>query len=268
MGDSQRIELMKNFDLKKQKIWVFGGAGYLGGAIVRALDAGGAETVCFDRPGLAEGFIDKEHLQNTTPGSCDLFDLDGIAPSVETWIKRHGVPDGVVNLVTNSSRGKQFEEISAADFQSTCEGVLTAGFLLGRAVAEAMRASKIPGSLVFFSSMYGVVSPDPGVYAPPHAPNPVDYGVAKAGLLQMARYFAVRYAPDGIRCNCITPGAFPNPTFQETSPQTAEALLRRIPMRRFGTPEEIVAPALFLLSEGASYMTGQSLVVDGGWTAW
>lgn len=257
-----------HFPLADRRIWIFGGAGYLGSAITRALDEVGAHTVCLDRPGLAADLVSRETLANTAAEDCDLLDIPGIPALVDTLIARHGVPHGVVNLVTNSSRGKSFEDITPEDFQNAGNGVLTSGFILARSVARAMKAGAIRGSLVHFSSMYGQVAPDPGAYAAPHHPNPIDYGTVKAGLLQMSRYLAVYFATDGIRSNCIVPGPFPQPGYQASSPETAEALRRKVPMKRFGEAREIAGPVLFLLSDAASYVTGQSLAVDGGWTAW
>lgn len=256
------------FPLAARRIWVFGGAGYLGSAVTRALAHAGADTVCLDRPGLAQGLISRESLPNTHAQDCDLLDVPGIPALVETLVVRYGVPHGVVNLVTNSSRGKSFDDITPEDFFTACEGVLASGFVLARCVARAMKTAAIPGSLVHFSSMYGQVAPDPGAYAAPHHPNPIDYGTAKAGLLQMSRYLAVYFAADGIRSNCVVPGPFPQPGYQTSSPETADALRRKVPMKRFGEAHEIAGPVLFLLSDASSYVTGQSLAVDGGWTAW
>lgn len=262
--------IMKNspFNFSERRIWIFGGAGHLGSPITTALNEAGAHTVCLDRPGLAAGLITRSHLDNTTAEECDLWDTPGIPALVQALTLKHGIPHGVVNLVTASSSGKSFEEISPEDFQMTCNGGLTSGFVLARCVALAMKAAAIQGSLVHFSSMYGLVAPDPGAYSAPHHPNPIDYGAVKAGLLQMSRYLAVYFAPEGIRSNCIVPGPFPQPNYQTSSPETAETLRRKVPMKRFGDAHEIAGPVLFLLSDAASYVTAQSLGVDGGWTAW
>ncbi len=257
-----------NQDLRDKEIWVFGGAGYLGSAVTRALDACEAKVVCLDLGDNAAKLVASEGLKCTEPRACNLLELDRIPELVSGLIVDRGVPDGVVNLVTNSSRGKPFADVTHEDFRTAADGILGSGFLLSRAVAEAMKEKGKSGSIVLYSSMYGVVSPDHSLYAPPHVPNPVDYGAGKAGLLQLSRYLAVYYAREQIRFNCITPGPFPKPTYSESSPETAEALLRKVPMGRFGIPENIAGPTLFLLSDAASYVTGHNLVVDGGWTAW
>jgi NAD(P)-dependent dehydrogenase (short-subunit alcohol dehydrogenase family) len=122
------------------------------------------------------------------------------------------------------------------------------------------------GSIVLFSSMYGVIAPDPRMYLPPMTPNPIDYGASKAGILQMTRYLATHYGPAGVRVNAITPGPFPNPGLQQREPEFIKSLSQKTALRRIGINHEIVGPALFLLGDQSSFVTGHSLAVDGGWT--
>ena len=99
-------------------------------------------------------------------------------------------------------------------------------------------------------------------------PNPIEYGVAKAGIEQMIRYLAVSWAPDGVRVNGVCPGPFPNPQLQARHPEFIQRIEQKVPMGRIGEPHEIAGAAIFLASDEASYITGQTVVVDGGWTAW
>ena len=133
---------------------------------------------------------------------------------VDRTVQAHGLPDGLVHLVTASSAGKRLEQLSADEFQRTFDLALTPSFVLCRELAERMK-SRGSGSIVLFSSMYGMVSPDPRIYHHPMAPNPIDYGASKAATLQLSRYLAVHYGPHGIRFNCVTPGPFPNPAVQK-----------------------------------------------------
>ena len=98
--------------------------------------------------------------------------------------------------------------------------------------------------------------------------NPIEYGVGKAGIIQMTRYLAVHWGKQNVRCNCISPGPFPNPGVQTSHPEFIERLAGKSPMGRIGQPGEIAGAVQFLLSDAASYITGQNLFVDGGWTSW
>lgn len=253
--------------LTDKSIWVLGGAGYLGSAITAALDGEGARVICVDLGDKAEKFVREQSLKNTIAVSQDVFQVEALEGFVERLVEEHGTPDGLVNLAAYSSAGKTLEEISVEEFQAPYLKSNTSYFVVSRAVAERMRTQG-GGSIVLFASMYGVVSPDPSVYAPPMIPNPIDYGASKAGILQMARYMAVHYGPHGVRVNSITPGPFPNPMVQKMDPEFIERLSAKTPMKRVGQNSEIVGPTLFLLSPGASFVTGHSLDVDGGWMAW
>ncbi len=252
---------------ERKSVWVTGGAGYLGSAITAALDHVAQQVVCIDLAQKAETFVRERTLARTVPWSWDLSDVSQIEPTVERLVTAHGLPDGVAHLAYLSSAGKRLEQLSPEDLTRTFSLTLTTTFLLCRALGERMKA-RGRGSVVLFSSMYGVVAPDPSMYPAPLVPNPIDYGASKAAFLQMTRYFAVHYGTGGVRFNAVTPGPFPNPNLQREEPGFIARLCAKSPMNRVGQSTEIVGPTLFLLSEGASYVTGQSLAVDGGWTSW
>jgi NAD(P)-dependent dehydrogenase (short-subunit alcohol dehydrogenase family) len=253
--------------LHGKSIWITGGAGYLGSAITRALDAQGARVLCLDLPDRAAELVREHRLKTTVPVALDVSDAAALPTALEELITAHDLPDGLAHLAFASSSGHLLEDLPAEEFQNTFDRALTPTFVLCRHFAERMK-QRGTGSLVLFASMYGVVAPDPRLYIAPLTPNPIDYGASKAAILQLMRYFAVLYGPHGVRCNCVTPGPFPNPSVQATHPGFVGELNKRTALNRIGTNSEIVGPTLFLLSDAASYVTGHSLVVDGGWTAW
>lgn len=253
--------------LKGKSIWVTGGAGYLGSAITTALDEQCDKVICIDLPGRAEAFVKEQKLQHTVPLALDMSDAHAIPAAIDALVAEHGVPDGVAHLAFASSGGKTLEDLSTEEFQKTFDHALTPAFVLCRSLAGHMQTQG-HGSIVLFSSMYGMVSPDPRVYRAPMTPNPIDYGASKAAVIQLTRYLAVHYGKSGLRFNSIAPGPFPNPAVQAEHPQFTAEIADKTAFGRVGKNTEIVAPTLFLLSDGASFVTGHNLVVDGGWTAW
>lgn len=247
--------------------WVIGGAGFLGSAITVALERVAAKVVCIDLADKAAALVSGKSLMRTVPVSWDVSEASAIEATVDRLVSEHGVPDGVAHLAYVSSAGKRLEQLTPEDLVRTFSLSLPTTFLLCRSLAEKMKP-RGHGSIVLFASMYGMVSPDPRIYDAPLTPNPIDYGAAKAAFLQMTRYFAVHYGPSGIRFNSIAPGSFPNPGLQKNEPAFIQKLSAKTPLGRVGRNEEIVGPALFLLGDGSTYVTGHNLVVDGGWTAW
>jgi NAD(P)-dependent dehydrogenase (short-subunit alcohol dehydrogenase family) len=255
------------YSLEGKKIWVTGGAGYLGSAITAELDQVCGRVLCFDLPGKAEALVRDLKLTRTVPLSSDINDAARLPATLDALLAEHGVPDGVVHLVTASSSGKSLEALAPEEFQRTFDLALTPTFILCRTLAERMK-TRGSGSIILFSSMYGVVAPDKGIYHAPMAANPIDYGASKAATLQLSRYFAMHYGPAGVRFNCVTPGPFPNTAVQRNHPAFVADLNKKTVLNRVGQNREIVGPTLFLLTDSASFVTGHSLVVDGGWTIW
>jgi NAD(P)-dependent dehydrogenase (short-subunit alcohol dehydrogenase family) len=246
---------------------VTGGAGYLGSAITRALHEEAAQVLCLDLPGKAAALIEKEGLSRCLPIDLDVSEVDRAAEHIARLVETHGLPDGFVHLPTASSRGRLLPELPVDEFRRTFDVALTPTFVWCRELAERMRV-RGSGSVVLFASMYGLVAPDPTIYQAPMRPNPVDYGAAKAALIQLTRYLASYYGPAGLRFNCVTPGPFPNPQVQADDPRFITELGKKTALRRIGSNREIVGPTLFLLGDSSSYVTGHSLVVDGGWTVY
>ena len=260
-------EIIPIFHLQNKLIWVFGGAGYLGQATVIVLRNAGAKVICIDMENKADTFVQSSDLADAViPATLDVRNGKAIQQFVLEQIKEHGVPDGMVNL-TFGSTSKSLEELSEKEFDDVNHTSLTSTFLLAREVGSRM-AKEGRGSLVLFSSMYGSVSPDPDLYELPMVKNPIEYGVGKAGIIQMTRYLAVHWGKQNVRCNSISPGPFPNQNVQKEYPEFVKRLSKKSPMDRIGMPKEVASVVAFLLSEASSYITGQNLHVDGGWTIW
>ena len=116
--------------------------------------------------------------------------------------------------------------------------------------------------------MYGVVASYPDAYEGFDINSPPTYHGLKGGLVHLTRHLAVYWAKDNIRVNAICPGAFPSQRVHDDLPQFIERLEQKVPMGRMGKPHELKGLVVLLASEAGSYLTGQNILVDGGWTAW
>lgn len=161
-------------------------------------------------------------------------------------------------------QGAMLCEHSPKDWAGAMTANSTALYRMGRVFGEMM-ARQRGGSIVNIASIYGMVSPDFRIYeGHEEMTNPPSYGFAKAGMIQLTRYLAVHFAAQGVRVNSISPGGL----FSESMPLRFVAeYSKRTPLGRMAGANDLKGAAVFLASDASAYVTGQNLVVDGGYTA-
>jgi NAD(P)-dependent dehydrogenase (short-subunit alcohol dehydrogenase family) len=255
------------FDLTGKTALLTGGSGYLGGAMARALTEAGATVVVSSRElSRAQEVVDalaqasgRKHFAL----QMDHMDESSVAAGFDQAVAQSG---GLDILINNGQQtvAKDWTEISADEFTHQLSNV-TGYFLLARKMHEHAMARERPASIILLGSMYGLVGSYPDVYEGICSASPVAYHALKGGLVQLTRHLAVYWANDGVRVNCLSPGAFPHATADD---EFVRRLSLRCPMKRIGVAQELKGAIVFLASSASSYMTGQNLVIDGGWTAW
>jgi gluconate 5-dehydrogenase len=189
------------------------------------------------------------------------------AESLERGFAEAVAPAGRIDVLVNNGHEAQAADWTAVTPEQFARQLANATgyFLLARLVRNHAVARAAPASVVMLGSMYGSVASYPDAYEGIGPASPVAYHALKGGIVQMTRHLAAYWAADGVRVNCLSPGPFPG----EKAPQAmVERLKTKLPLKRVGRPHELKGAIVFLAGDASSFMTGQNLVIDGGWTAW
>ena len=259
--------MIYTFDLINKIILITGGYGHLGKSIVESLAYHNAKVYVLARneKKFNEAFGDSKFFEKIEFMYCDIEKHESFEIAFEEIIKIEKKIDVLINNAY-FMKGQSPESMSNEDFNYGIDGTLNSVFRSIKAIIPYFIKSQ-RGKIVNLSSMYGIVAPHFEVYdETPHFLNPPHYGAAKAGIIQLTKYYDSYLGKFNINVNCVTPGPFPSVEVQKSKGFIKE-LSKNTCLNRIGKPEDLAGAFVFLASDSSNYITGQQIIVDGGWTA-
>ena len=264
---SNEPTIQQLFSLRGKVALITGGCGHLGSAMARGLAEAGASVIITsrDEQKAKEGAAALPRGEGAVHQgmALDHMRLESVPASFDQAVAVAGKIDILVNN-GHEALGKDWTDVTAEEFDRHLTNA--AGYFeLARLTYHHAVQRKMPASIIILGSMYGVVGSYPDAYAGVVSASPVAYHALKGGIVHMTRHLAVYWAKGNVRVNCLSPGPFPK---ESANGEMVARLRTKSPMERMGEPWELKGAVVFLASDASSYVTGQNLLVDGGWTAW
>ncbi len=255
------------FSIKGKVIVITGATGYLGSKMTEHLSLLGAKVIVLSRKlTKAKELCRQLKINEKQAVKIDVSSKDSIDDAFKYIYNEFLTVDVLVN---NAYFGvaKEFTSYLQEDWHKSFDGSVGAVDMVTQAVLPNMRSNKA-GRIINIASMYGMISPNPDVYPTESMINPLSYGVGKAAIIQYTKYLAMRVGEENITVNSISYGAFPKTTNPENTKIFLKNLANKTFVKRIGKPKEVTSTVYFLSLDESSYITGQNIVVDGGWTSW
>jgi len=240
------------FDLSGKNALVTGASGGIGGAIARALHGQGATVALSGTRVEALEALAGEIEDRTHVLPANLSDADGPQSLADAAAEAMGQVDILINNA-GLTRDNLAMRMKDEDWQTVIDVNLTAGFRLSRACLRGMMKARW-GRIISITSVVGQTG----------NPGQANYVASKAGTTGMSKALAAEVATRGITVNCVSPGFIATPMTDVLTEEQSSGMLQKIPMDRLGEPADVAASVVYLASEEAAYVTGQTIAVNGG----
>lgn len=258
------------FGLKNKTVIITGGVGLLGSAFSKACAEYGANVVVVDIDEKRGNEL-VEQIKKETKNSnnimfqyCDITNTNNIQNLIDATLNRFGKIDALVNNAypRNKNYGKKFEDVTYKDFCENVDIHLGGYFLITKEISKVMMKQK-SGNIINMASIYGVSAPKFEIYEWTDMTMPVEYSAIKGAIINLTKYLASYLGKYNIRVNSISPGGI----FNNQPESFVKKYSDRVTLgKRMANTDDLTGVLLFLLSDASKYITGQNIVVDGGWT--
>ncbi len=260
------INYLDLFSLGSKVAYVTGGSGSIGSEVSKAFASAGAKTIIID---IDEGKGRKLENEINKQGftaffeKIDTADLENIDDCLEKLIKKYKGLDVWVNSAYPRTKdwGNKVENLNINSWRKNVDMHMNSYIWISRKVCLMMK-NRGGGSLINLGSIYGVQGNDFSVYEGTDMTSPMPYAAIKGGIINSTRYLASYFGKYNVRVNSVCPGGI----FNNQDPKFVKNYSKKTPLKRMGYPKEIASVVLFIASDASSYITGETLMIDGGWT--
>tara|TARA_E500000178_G_scaffold332515_1_gene366408 strand:+ start:8751 stop:9548 length:798 start_codon:yes stop_codon:yes gene_type:complete len=260
------------FELKNKTIFLTGATGYIGKKVLQSLHNEGCKLILLLKDKRSaikiKQFLKKKNIYIYFADLNNENELELVLFNIKNKFKKI---DGIINMASSTSglgsakfknKFKNFSNAINSNFLAPLKIILMLKNCL-----QKNKSKNNTASVINLSSIYGTLSPDQNIYKNEKYVNPIDYGCSKSSQTQMSRYLANDKSFSKVRFNNIIIGPVPNQNKNFQKQIFKKKLIDKIPIGRFGRPEDLIGIIFLLLSSKSSYITGSSVFVDGGWSS-
>tara|TARA_B100000767_G_scaffold260530_1_gene271281 strand:- start:444 stop:1214 length:771 start_codon:yes stop_codon:yes gene_type:complete len=251
-------------NLKNKNIYIIGGLGRIGKEVLAGLLAYEATVIVLDKDIKKQSSYTSSGPSNVKFLEIDCADIEAAEIIFRQAMEKFGCPDVFINCSyprTEDWSSNSFEKISLQSMRKNIDIHLNSYIWLAKIAADVMKQENKAGSIILTSSIYGFKAQDLNLYSDCEMTENLTYGVIKAGILQGSRQMASYYGQFNIRVNIVCPGGVQD---KSQHPSFIEKYSSKTPLKRLATPSDLVGAYVFLSSDLSSYITGETLVIDGG----